>query len=369
MDNIETLKILKEKIENKESSIYFLTYDTKNNARAAVKNIYDMALALHENGYKSKILVEEKKTYTGVESWLGEVYKDIPVFCVKEDKVEIFANDIVVIPEYYSNVLPQLTNVKGIKVMLIQQKEYIYETLSIGSKWRDFGIEKAITTTEPTKKYIKEYFPETLIYLNPPYISDNFHPTKNPQKPIIAISCRDRNQQRKVISEFYLKYPQLRWITFKDMVQMSYDDFAESLKECMVSLWIDDESTLGTFPLESMKCEIPVIGKIPNNMPDWMGKNGMWTDDTNKLVEMLATFVFSWLEGVEVVDEVKEKMRETVLPYTKELHTQNTLAIFNSLFNGRIEAIKNLIELNEAKKASDEVEDIKIEEKPKTKEK
>lgn len=361
MDNIETLKILQKKIENKESSIYFLTYDTKNNARAAIKNIYDMALALLKDGYRPVILVEEKKTYNGVESWLGDTYKDIPIMCVKEDKVEIFANDIVVIPEYYSNVLPQLIDVKGIKIMLIQQKEYIYETLSIGSKWRDFGIEKAITTTEPTKKYIKEYFPETLIHLIPPYIGDNFHPSKTPQKPIIAISCRDRNQQRKVISEFYLKYPQLRWITFRDMVQMTYDEFADSLKECMVSLWIDDESTLGTFPLESMKCGIPVIGKIPNNMPDWMGSNGMWTDDTNKLVEILATFIFSWLEGVEVTDEVKGKMNETILPFTKELHTQSTLSVFNSLFSGRIEAIKNIIELSDAKKTLEEPEDIKTE--------
>ena len=60
MSNIESLETLKSRIENKESTVYFLTYDTKNNARAAIKNIYDMALALKDNGYNAKILVEEK---------------------------------------------------------------------------------------------------------------------------------------------------------------------------------------------------------------------------------------------------------------------------------------------------------------------
>jgi len=343
MSNIEALETLKTRIENKESTVYFLTYDTKNNARAAVKHIYDMALALKESGYNAKILVEEKD-YSGVEFWLGDKYKDIPIVCIKQDKVEIFVDDIVVVPEYYSNVLPQLASIKAVKVMLVQQKEYIFETLSIGSKWKDFGFEKAITTTDNTKKYISEYFPESLVYLIPPYIDESFAPTEKPTKPIIAISCRDRNQQRKIISEFYLKYPQLRWITFRDMVQMTYDEFAEALKECMVSVWIDDESTFGTFPLESMKCNVPVIGKIPHNEPDWMTDNGMWTDDTNKIASVLATYIFSWLEGVEIIDEVKEKMKQTVLPYTKEIHNQNTVAIFGSLFAGRIDTIKLAIE-------------------------
>jgi len=343
MNNIEALEALQLRIENKESTVYFLTYDTKNNPRASVKNIYDMALALKENGYNTKILVEDK-AYTGVDSWLGDVYSDIPIVCIKEDKVEIFMDDIIVVPEYYSNVLPQLASIKAIKVMLIQQKEYIFETLSIGSRWKDFGFDKAITTTEMAKKYISEYFPETLVHLIPPYIGDNFKPSEKPQKPIIAISCRDRNQQRKIISEFYLKYPQLRWITFKDMVQMTYDEFAESLKECMVSVWVDDESTFGTFPIESMKCNVPVIGKIPANQPDWMADNGMWTDDTNKIVNILATYIYSWLEGVELTDAIKEKMRLTVLPYTKEIHTQNTVAIFGSLFASRIDIIKTTIE-------------------------
>jgi len=74
-ENIEKLESALGRIEENESVVYFLTYDTKSNARAGVKHIYDMALTLKNNGANVKILVEDKG-YVGVESWLGEDYKD-----------------------------------------------------------------------------------------------------------------------------------------------------------------------------------------------------------------------------------------------------------------------------------------------------
>lgn len=341
--NIDFFQSALDRLEKKESVIYFLVYDTRDNARAAIKHIYDMALVLKEGGYNSKILVEEKG-YTGVKEWLGDVYDTIPIVRIKDDKVEIKLDDIIVVPEQYSNILPQLSNIKCLKVMLVQQKEYMFETLSIGSRWSDFGFIKAITTSETSKEYIMKYFPESLVYLIPPYIGEKFTPSEKPTKPFIAISCRDRVQHRKIISEFYLMFPQLRWVTFRDMVQMTYDEFAEALKECMVSIWIDDDSTFGTFPLESMKCGVPVVGKIPHNDPDWLSENGFWTYDGNKITEILGTYVLAGIEGVVLTPEVKEKMNSSTAPYTKEGHKENTLSIFGTFISQRIDAIKSGLE-------------------------
>ena len=318
IENIEKLKSALGRLEKSESIVYFLTYDTKNNARASIKYIYDMAKTLNENGIESKILVEDK-SYTGVKSWLGDEYDNLSVVSIKDDKVEIKVDDILVVPEYYSNALQQLSNVKCVKVMLVQQKDYIFENLPIGSRWSDFGFDRVITTTESSKKYIMEYFPESLVFIIPPFIGDNFKPLDLPLKPFIAISCRDRLIHKKIISEFYLKFPQLRWITFKDMIQMSYNEFSDGLRECMVSVWVDDESTFGTFPLESMKSGVPVVGKIPNTEPDWLTENGMWTYDLSKIVNILGTFVLAWIDGIELEDEVKDKMKETLLPYEKSI--------------------------------------------------
>jgi hypothetical protein len=128
------------------------------------------------------------------------------------------------------------------------------------------------------------------------------------------------------------------------MVQMSYQDFAESLKECLVSVWVDDESTFGTYPLESMKCGVPVVGKIPKTEPDWLSENGMWTYDENKLTDILGTYVLAWLEGVELTEEVKQKMKETLLPYDSEITKNNIVSVFNSFNSRRNETIKTALD-------------------------
>ncbi len=219
IENIEKLKEALGRLENSKNTVYFLTYDTKNNPRASVKYIYDLAFILKENGTNSKILVEDS-TYGGVSHWLGDKYKDLEVVSIKDDKIEIKIDDVLVVPEYYSNILQQVSNIKCSKVMLVQQKDYIFETLPVGSRWRDYGFDRVITTTEASKKYILEVFPESLVHIIPPIIEDNFCPSDKTQKPFIAISCRDRVVHRRIISEFYLRYPQLRWVTFRDMVQM-----------------------------------------------------------------------------------------------------------------------------------------------------
>ena len=315
-----------ENIKNKENTIYFLCYDTKGNARASVKHIYDMALNLKNEGYNTKLLVEDS-TYSGVQSWLGDKYETIEVVKIKDDKVEINVEDVIVIPEYYSNILPQLVNIRCGKVMLVQQDEYIFETLDIGSRWEDFGIDRAITTNETTKKKINTFFPSVLVNKIVPIIGDNFKPTDKPLKPYIAIHCRDRVKNKKMISEFYLKFPQLRWVSFRDMVQMTYEEFSDNLKECVCSLWIDDISSFGTFPLESMKCHVPVIGKIPDNEPEWMGENSFWVYDENKLVDTLGSYFSTWINGGELDSEVYQKMDDTVERYAGKEDENNITSV------------------------------------------
>jgi hypothetical protein len=87
-ENIEKLELALSKLNSNENVIYFLVYDTRNNARASVKHIYDMALTLKESGFQAKLLVEDK-TYEGVSGWLGDKYNSLEVVTIKDDRVEI----------------------------------------------------------------------------------------------------------------------------------------------------------------------------------------------------------------------------------------------------------------------------------------
>ena len=88
-----------------------------------------------------------------------------------------------------------------------------------------------------------------------------------------------------------------------------------------------------------MKCNVPVIGKIPTTEPEWLDENGLWTYDLNKIVELVGTYVLAWLEGVTINDEVKTKMSETLIPYTEDIIDSNIISIFNSLKNSRVKTI------------------------------
>lgn len=341
-ETIDNLQTSLNKMISKESVIYFLVYDTNNNARASVKYIYDMALTLKNNGYNAKILVENS-TYHSVIEWMGTEYDVLEIVPIKESQVSIKIEDTIIIPEYYSNILPQLIEIKCTKIMLVQQIEYIFETLPIGSRWGDFGVSRCITTTESAKKYINQYFPDVLVHIIPPFIDDIFSPSTTPKKPYVALCCRERSHQTKIISEFYLKYPHLRWITFRDMVNMSYSKFADNLKECVVSIWVDDDSTFGTFPIECMKSNVPLIGKIPKNQPEWIGENGFWTDNRDNISGILGQFILSWIDGNELDEETIKKTLTSTEPYNKQQIQTKIIELYDLIYNKRIEMITSAI--------------------------
>ena len=87
--NVEKIKESISNLRNKNSRIYFMVQDTKGNAKASVKFIYEMALTLKKNGF-NPIILHEKNDYTGVEKWLGSEYMtELPHKSVENQNLEI----------------------------------------------------------------------------------------------------------------------------------------------------------------------------------------------------------------------------------------------------------------------------------------
>jgi len=123
-------------------------------------------------------------------------------------------------------------------------------------------------TIEEQKNYLEKIMKNVSFDVIEPTISNVFEKKSVPAKPIVSVHTRDQRDTMKIIKTFYLKYPQFRWITFRDMRGLSEWEFATILKDSFVSVWVDDISGFGTYPLESMKTGTPVIGKIPNLKPN-----------------------------------------------------------------------------------------------------
>lgn len=339
---------LKSKIENslnilkdKKSRIYFVAQDTKGNARASIKYIYDVALTLKENGF-NPIILHEKKDYTSVDSWLGEEYMSkLPHRSIEGESLEISPEDFIVLPEIYGFIMEQIKDLPCGRIVLAQSYSYVLDTLQPGQAWTSFGFLKCITTSEKQKERIDSYMKKISFDIIKPIISDIFTKPKLPPMPIIAMHTREQSDTINIVKEFYLKYPQFRWFTFRDMRGLSHTEFANSLKNCFLSVWIDDISGFGTFPLESMSCGIPVIGKIPDLIPEWMNdKNGIWIQDKLKMVDYIAEFIQNWLED-SITPELYDEIENTSKEYQdKDKFKSTIIDCFSGYFENRINAFE-----------------------------
>ena len=110
-------------------------------------------------------------------------------------------------------------------------------------------------------------------------------------------------------------------------------------------MWVDDICSFGTYPLESMACGVPVIGKAPSLVPDWISENnGIWIQEKIRLQDILADFIQNWLE-----DNVSESLYnggiETADRYKNQDKFKNTIeSLFIGYSNIRIENFQS--ELN-----------------------
>jgi hypothetical protein len=339
----QSIKILREK----QARIYFLVQDTKGNAKASVKLIYQMAKSLKDNGF-NPIILHEKSDYAGVVAWLNEDYMSLPHKSIEGQNLEISPEDFLVIPEIFGYLMEQVKQLPCAKIVLTQQYANMLETLQPGQTWNQFGFLKCITTSSKQQEYIERVMRQISFDVIDPLISEEFTPKSTPSMPIIGVHAKEQSDAVNLIKLFYLKFPQYRWFTFRDLRGLSEKEFANSLRECFVSVWIDDHSAFGTFPLESMKSNVPVIGKVPNLSPDWMSEeNGIWVTDQTLLPDLVADYAQNWLED-NIDPQIFEKMKETVDRYTdKQKFETSVVSLFESYLNNRADAFENQISKTE----------------------
>jgi len=337
----EKLLKLEQSIENlksKKSKIYLLVQDTKGNAKASIAYIYRLGLSLQKNGF-NPIMLHEKPEYTGVSGWLTDDVSSLPHQSIEGQQLEISPEDFIVLPELYGFVMSQISKLPCGKIVLCQAYYHMLETLQPGETWSQFGFIKCVTTSEIQKEFIENVFRGISYEILKPYISDIFEKQSLPPKPIVAIHSRDQRDAVNIIKSFYIKFPQYRWITFRDMRGLSEKEFANGLKDCFLSVWVDDTSAYGTFPLESMKVGVPVLGLVPNLVPTWMNEdNGLWINNQIQLVDFIADFLQNWLED-NVNPELYKGMEKTVseLP-TKEDFETLSVSLFEQFLNTRMES-------------------------------
>jgi hypothetical protein len=363
-EQLENLKNALDRLKGKDFGIYFYTIDTKGNPVASVANIYEQVKILNELGYKAYILHQQNdyKLYEdengmGIANWLGTEYANLPHISIESQQLQIGPSDFLIIPEAFAGLIKETQNFPCKRIVLLQAYEYVFEDLGLGESWGQFGINRAITVSQTQKDYIEGIFRNVKCDVLPVGIPEYFKPNEKPKKPIISIMARDKREILKLVKVFYQKYPHYKFITFRDMSGMAKETFAEQLRESFLSVWVDDLSGFGTYPIESMKSNTPVIGKIPRMVPEWMGvndnngnvqlkENGVWTSNINALPDIVATMVGLFLEG-GIPENITSNMKETAKNYTMEELSKNISSVYENIVNERVVEVETLYKQEE----------------------
>jgi hypothetical protein len=379
MDNKEIRERILENIrllEDKESNIYFMTMDSKGSPSAAIANIYENVKILREMGYNAHILHQQNDYKlradaegNGLAEWLGEEYVNLPHVSIQDQNLKVTPSDFIIVPEIMGGVLKDIKNVPSKKILFVQTYNYLLEPYTPQENFNfiTHGVKDVITTTEKQKEFINGILNnQTNVEVIPVGIPEYFKPSEKPKKPIVGIVTRDQRDTMRFVKNFYTKYPQFKFISFRDLRGISREQFAKDISELCCMVWIDDISSFGTVPVESMKCNVPVIGRIPDMVPDWMtDTNGYWSHSTNNLIDITYKFVQAWLEDAEPA-EIYEEMSKMKDEYTVEKQKAVMTEVYERMINNRIEEFKlslpqeeegEVIEISEVDNKEEEVKE------------
>lgn len=359
-EQIAHIKKAIELMDNRNFSIYFFTLDTKGNPTAGIANIYEHVKQLNALGFKAAIL-HEKNDYklkadengNGIAEWLGEEYAALPHASIEGGQLNIGPSDFIVIPEIFANIMDQVKGFPCKKIVFSQSYDYLLELLPIGKRWNDFGFFDVITTSQAQANYLGTLFPSVRPHIIPVSIPSYFKNSDKPKMPIVSILSRNPGDAAKIAKSFYLQFPIYKWVTFRELRGIPRELFAQELSKSCLAVWIDDQAGFGTFPVEAMECETPVIGKIPNLVPEWMQTtdekgqasikaNGVWTNTTTNIPELIATYMKLWLEDSVPQDLIKT-MKESQGQYTVDKQKAAIAEVYGNIFNSRREEFVNIL--------------------------
>ena len=374
LDKLDKIRKSLSNILDKKSKFMFAIPDA-NNPIASVYEMYFHATTVKKMGYKVVILVE-KGDYE-VPKWIEKELTDFEHISMVDPKLTVGPEDVMVIPEVFSNVMEQTKNLPCLRVGLLQSVDYMINALIPGMDWSSFGIRDIITTSETLVEWL-EVFQGKGKFNVQKYdigIPDYFKKSDLPKKPIISVVGRNANEISKVVKLFYSKYPQYSWVTFDPMLtkskppqQMRRVDFAKRLQSNFAAVWVDRIASFGTFPLECMKVGTVPICLKPDINPDYIVERdeagnpinlkegaGVWTDNFYDIPVLVAEILVKFLDD-SIGDKAYEEMEKTATQYTQENSEKRLTEIYQSYIDARIALFENAL------KPFDEAE-VKTEEK------
>ncbi len=362
LSNVDKIKLSLANLNAKKNKIMFFVPDVQGVPAASIYEIYFHATVLKNNGYNVFILTETNKFEKP--DFIESELTDLVHVSMESNRLTVSPEDLLVIPEIFTNVMEQTKNLPCMRVILFQSIDNATKALLPGYDWTMFGINNVLTTSKTMERFVEEFYGKGKFSLKsynvsvPNYFKDQF-PLK---KPVISIMVRNERELDKIVKLFLSKYPQYRWLNFEPMLTTSKPpkhlrrkDFAEKLGKNFAALWIDRISSHALFPLECMKVGTIPISYIPDVTPEYIVDNGkavenagVWTDDFFQLPALIADTLRKFLDD-EISEDVYNTMKGIANKYSPEIATEQLLNIYQGYFDERRNSLVKALDVLEPK--------------------
>lgn len=345
---IENIEKEISKIDKKENKIYFFILDTKGIPSGSLEYIYNLALILKKEGYDVNMLHTEDE-FVGVGSWLGEEYTNLPHLNVNKGEIGTSPSDLLFIPEIFSQVMNQTKNLPCKRVAILQNYDYVVDQMPYAAQWGDFGIMEGITNSDYQAKELSKAFPYVKLTKVRPFISKIFGSTITPKKMVVNVIAKDQNDIKKIVKPFYWKYPFFKWVSFKELRNLSKEDFATSLREGAITVVVDETASFMYSALEAMKSGSVTLVKVPQTSLDWAkDENGelpnscVWFDDYDTLHQQIASVVRSWVTD-KIPSILAEETKKICDDMTEDNTKQDILNYVNDVLSRRKKEMEEVL--------------------------
>lgn len=336
------------KIADKKSRIYFFVIDTKGSPSGSLEYIYKLALILAEEGYDVSMLHTEEE-FVGVEAWLGKKYAELPHYNVNKGEVGTSPSDILFIPEIYAQVMNQSKNLPCKRIAILQNYDYVVEQTPFAAQWGDFGIMEGITNSNYQAAELNESFPYVKLTKIDPSLSKIFGETSEPKKMVVNVIAKDQSDIKRIVKPFYWKYPHFKWVSFKELRNLSKEEFAKELRTNAVTIVVDEDASFCYSALEAMKSGSITMVKVPRTSWDWADSEDgslpnccVWFNDYDTLHKQIASVVRSWITN-KVPTVLATEAEKVYSKYTEENTKEQILNYVSDVLDRRKKEMEDLM--------------------------
>jgi hypothetical protein len=359
-EKIEKIKASLERLNSKKSKFIFCVPESQNPV-ASIYEIFFHATVVKNMGFDVTIMVE-KPDYTAP-TWIEKELVNHKFMAMSDPKLTVSIDDVMIIPEIYSNIMEQTKKLPCLRIGLLQSIDYMVNSLVPGTDWSSFGIRDIVTTSDVLKEMVEMYYGKKFnIKTYNIGIPEYFEKSKVPQKPVISIVGRNPNEISKLVKLFFSKYPQYSWVTFDPMLTKSKPpqamrriDFAKRLQGNFAAVWVDRISSFGTFPLECMKSGVVPICLKPDVMPEYLLERdekgvavktadgaGLWTDSFYDLPMLIGEALVKFLDD-SISPELYEAMEKIASKYNQADSEKRLTEIYQEFIDRRIKLLEEAL--------------------------